>query len=257
MAVKIIYKEVEDPHKYGIPELKKYPMPDKKHVISAIKFFNYVTPKYEEQLAKAILARMKEYGISFEDVGIGDDNRFKKYISESGELIHHGIQGQKWGIRRYQNKDGSLTPAGRRHAAKTYNYRESEAYKTSDRYKKASMTNLYNNEKKLFGQKNANKLEYKVNEEGQDRSSLVKKEFTKRAFQATAVSALIAASPYLISAGEVWYDKQKARIELNNMAVNLYGEMNNIPMKSDVGIGLGIKEAKRGKEIAERILGHN
>lgn len=29
-------------------------------------------------------------------------------------LEHHGILGQKWGIRRYQNKDGTLTPEGRR-----------------------------------------------------------------------------------------------------------------------------------------------
>lgn len=29
------------------------------------------------------------------------------------ELYHHGIKGQKWGVRRFQNSDGSLTPAGK------------------------------------------------------------------------------------------------------------------------------------------------
>ena len=33
---------------------------------------------------------------------------------DNNELMHHGILGMKWGVRRYQNKDGSLTPAGKR-----------------------------------------------------------------------------------------------------------------------------------------------
>lgn len=35
----------------------------------------------------------------------------RKYYSK--ELYHHGIKGQKWGIRNYQNKDGSYTTKGR------------------------------------------------------------------------------------------------------------------------------------------------
>lgn len=35
-------------------------------------------------------------------------------LTANGELYHWGIKGMKWGIRRYQNKDGSLTPAGKK-----------------------------------------------------------------------------------------------------------------------------------------------
>lgn len=43
------------------------------------------------------------------------------------ELYHYGIKGQKWGVRRYQYADGSLTPDG----AKRYSNSGSNLYKTS------------------------------------------------------------------------------------------------------------------------------
>ena len=36
------------------------------------------------------------------------------------ELYHFGIKGQKWGVRRYQNADGSLTEVGKSHYNKSY-----------------------------------------------------------------------------------------------------------------------------------------
>lgn len=37
---------------------------------------------------------------------------------DNNYLAHHGIKGQKWGVRRYQTKDGSLTSAGKKRYSK-------------------------------------------------------------------------------------------------------------------------------------------
>lgn len=56
----------------------------------------------------------------------------KYIITQSGsfitsdELYHWGTKGMKWGIRRYQNKDGSLTPAGKKRYAKEMEKLEAE-----------------------------------------------------------------------------------------------------------------------------------
>ena len=65
---------------FGIPQERKYPMPDEKHTRSAIKLFNHVDPKYEEQLAKAVIKNMKKYGI--DGSVVGPNNRLRKYLPE-------------------------------------------------------------------------------------------------------------------------------------------------------------------------------
>ena len=48
------------------------------------------------------------------------------------ELYHHGIKGQKWGVRRWQNSDGTLTEAGREHYGYGDKRMRSEKQGTSD-----------------------------------------------------------------------------------------------------------------------------
>lgn len=63
---------------FGLPRERKYPMPDKAHVLAAIRMFNHVDPYSEKELATNIKKKMKQYGISPDQVG--EKNRLKKYL---------------------------------------------------------------------------------------------------------------------------------------------------------------------------------
>ena len=66
--------------------------------------------------------------------------------SRSPELYHHGIKGQKWGIRRYQNEDGSLTKEG----ASRYTKGSAACSSVLNKNKKISVFDLYRNSKARY-----------------------------------------------------------------------------------------------------------
>ena len=95
---------------FGVPSKRKFPLDTEAHVRSAIKFFNYVDPEDEEELAKNILKAMKKFNIT--DVHVSDKNRFSKYyknpVNESTEIPkYHGIIGEL-DLYYYAWKNGTM-----------------------------------------------------------------------------------------------------------------------------------------------------
>lgn len=56
----------------------------------------------------------------------------------TNELYHYGIKGQKWGVRRFENEDGTLTSAGK----KRYNYEDRQKKQDARLYGKRSVKRI-------------------------------------------------------------------------------------------------------------------
>ena len=68
---------------FGLPNKRKYPIHDKKHLKSAIRFFNYVDKEDEKELANNIIKQAKKLDV---EISVGKNNRLKKYLTESSMI---------------------------------------------------------------------------------------------------------------------------------------------------------------------------
>lgn len=81
----------------------------------------------------------------------------------NGELYHWGIKGQKWGVRRYQNPDGSLTSAGRKRLEKAdQKWAKKKSDKITAKAQKASSKELNKYANELLKLPNARKSNGKL-----------------------------------------------------------------------------------------------
>ena len=90
-----------DDSQFGIPELRKYPLTDEKHVLQAVRFFNKAPDEYKEELAKNIVKRAKELGMDWENW-----ESLKPYLDKKkkDEVVEESWQDRKNGIDSHSKK---------------------------------------------------------------------------------------------------------------------------------------------------------
>lgn len=109
-------------------------------------------------------------------------------------IAHHGILGQKWGIRRFQNKDGSLTPAGKKHVSEG-----SDDYREAKELSKKKLKDLSNEELEKINKRRRLEDEYRHANRGESEVGKMLKQAGAKTLSNVATAAVVTAGVYFVA----------------------------------------------------------
>lgn len=159
------------------------------------------------------------------------------YETEDRVLCHHGIKGMKWGVRRYQNSDGSLTARG----VKRYSDKSPYEVKTADgdvfRVSRGSDPNHFNTNKskvtKTWGEHLRENDNKKLQNQANKRANRLARKNEKKQFKKDVKD----------------YQKAKQYIDFD---INQNGEIRNVRNRGHEM--LDRVRIEKGSEYVNRIL---
>lgn len=172
-------------------------------------------------------------------------DEFYTNLNQANELYHHGVKGQKWGVRKKMEE---------RKIARSYDYKKSDSYKNATRGGKSAQTRMHDSAEIILGRRTANKIDYKVNEHGANRKKEFTKECGKQFAIGTVAMATIVAGPAIVNMGKQALTNKRTYLYMNNLAVNQIAREAGLKTVSKGGIGRAGQCIKRGKKIAQAMM---
>ena len=181
--------------------------------------------------------------------------KYKEDVSFSDTLMHYGVSGQKWGERRYQNADGTLTDEGRRHYGildERGQYNPQQQLKDRYQRERSSQQKWIDQIQRerangvKVSQRRANLIDYyrsKGLSEEQAQIHAARREKTEKVLKIAGAVALTAALAYGAYKGHQWLSRLGDKTVRKGTEVQSMLSRSNVDLGRDTYVSINAKDS--------------